>query len=214
MQRNLDGRLDRALDCYLGAWDMRLLNQPRKRIPVASWLIEHGECLGEIMYLAGQALSCVCFVIFVIWEALFGERHPHDTVQHRLREERRQAQFEENRRLHKLSYGNLTERKAAAMTADELEEAVQYRSKSGHLLDVVDHGPLHPIRYAQCLGNLQRDQIDLASVRRDIVYWQQRLECGEDAFAQRGLSAAFEQEAELRQRIDHMEKELNKVAQF
>jgi hypothetical protein len=119
------------LDYHLGAWDMQLLNRPRKRIPIASWLVEQGEMLGEIMYIVGQVVGCVCFSIFVVWEVLFGERHPLDVDRRRIEEEREQSHFEDKRRLYKLRYGNLLERRAAARNADELAEANQYCDNSG-----------------------------------------------------------------------------------
>ena len=79
------------LDHHFGAWNRDLLNPPRKRIPIASWLVEQGELLGEICYIVGHVFSCVCFVIFVIWDAFFGERHSDHAIQRRIEEERAQG---------------------------------------------------------------------------------------------------------------------------
>jgi hypothetical protein len=203
------------LDNHLGAWDMRLLNPPRRRIPVASWLIEQGELMGEIMYILGQGLGCVCFVIFVVWESLFGERHPHDVGRRRLEEEREQARFEEQRRLYKLREGNWLERRAAARNAEELAEADQYRGELGSLL-VVDSSheePLDQANYKNLVADLHREESDLHTAKRDVLYWKHQLANGNpDASA--WLAEAHRKEDAQRRRIQGRERELNKVTQF
>jgi hypothetical protein len=204
------------LDNHLGAWDMQLLNPPRRRIPVASWLIEQGELLGEIMYILGQVLGCVCFAVFVVWESLFGERHPHDVARQRLEEEREQAHFEEQRRLYKLRHGNLLERRAAARNAEELADADQYRDASGAVLVVespLHEGPLLPATYENLVLDLQREQLDLNAAKTDVLYWQRQIGDGNpDASA--WLAEAHRKEDELTQRIQHRVREFRKVTQF
>jgi hypothetical protein len=200
------------LDYHLGAWDMQLLNQPRKRIPVASWLIEQGELFGEIMYIVGQGLSCVCFVVFVVWESLFGERHPHDVSRRRIEEEREQSHFEEQRRLHKLRHGNWLERRASATNADELAEADQYRDNSGPL-SVVDSSHAEPLvkaTYENLRLDLHRDESELELAKRDVLYWQRQMQQG-NPDASGWLAETQRKENELRRRILHMEREFRKV---